>query len=78
MLNELATTGEVIEALGGVPAVAELTGSTYKAVFNWKGFSNFPSKTYLIMTGALAAVGKTAPAALWGMTAAQESERAAS
>ena len=78
MLSELSTTGEVIDALGGVPAVSELTGSTYKAVFNWKGFDNFPSKTYLVMTGALASKGKTAPASLWGMTASQESERAAS
>jgi hypothetical protein len=76
MPSELSTTDDVIDALGGIPAVMELTGSTYKAVFNWKGFSSFPSKTYLVMTDALVALGKTAPASLWGMTASQESEPA--
>ena len=66
-MDELRTTSEVIDALGGNPAVAELTSSTPKAVWNWRGFQTFPSNTYVAMTQALRAKGKTAPATLWGM-----------
>lgn len=72
----LTTTTDVIEELGGTSAVAELTGSTYAAVFNWRGFETFPSKTFLVMEKALAAKGRSAHPSLWGMIAA--SERAAS
>jgi hypothetical protein len=71
-MNELRTTSEVIIALGGNRPVAELTRSTHKAVSNWRGFSKFPSNTYLAMTAALAAKGKTAPASLWGMRESAE------
>jgi hypothetical protein len=66
-MDDLTTTSEVIDALGGNPAVADLTSSTTKAVWNWRGFETFPSNTYVAMTKALAAIGKTAPASLWGM-----------
>lgn len=71
-MDELCTTSEVIDALGGNRPVAELTSSTHKAVSNWRGFPKFPSNTYLAMTAALAARGKTAPASLWGMRAVAE------
>lgn len=64
---ELTTTSEVLDELGGNVPVAELTGSTNKAVSNWRGFDTFPSNTYVAMTEALRARGKTAPASLWGM-----------
>jgi hypothetical protein len=70
----LQTTQEVIEALGGVSAVAKLTGRTYNAAHNWRSFTTFPANTYVTMTVALAAQGKTAPASLWGMV---EPERVA-
>jgi len=66
-MEELSTTSEVMDALGGNLAVAELTGSKPKAVWNWRGFETFPSNTYVAMTEALLAKGKTAPASLWGM-----------
>mgnify|MGYP003439481101 FL=1 len=66
-MSELTTTSEVMDALGGNGAVAELTGSSIKAVWNWRGFETFPSNTYVAMTIALRAAGKTAPASLWGM-----------
>lgn len=66
-MDELKTTSEVMDALGGNIAVAELTSSSTKAVWNWRGFETFPSKTYVAMIGALEARGKTAPATLWGM-----------
>ncbi len=66
-MEELFTTSDVMDALGGNSAVAELTNSTSKAVWNWRGFETFPSNTYVAMTEALRARGKTAPASLWGM-----------
>lgn len=66
-MDQLRTTSEVIEALGGIAAVAALTGRKYTAAHNWLGFEKFPSNTYVALTDALAAKGKTAPASLWGM-----------
>ena len=66
-MEELTTTSEVMDALGGNTVVAELTGSKIKAVWNWRGFETFPSNTYVAMTNALLAKGKTAPDSLWGM-----------
>jgi len=66
--GELRTADEVMDALGGNAGVAELTGSTRKAVSNWRSFNGFPAKFYLVMTAALAGKGKRAPAALWGMS----------
>jgi hypothetical protein len=66
-METLKTTSEVMDALGGNLAVAEITGSKPKAVSNWRRFETFPSKTYLAMTNALLAKGKQAPASLWKM-----------
>ena len=71
-MDEIETTAEVIEALGGNRSVAELTSSTNKAVSNWRGFKTFPSNTYLALIEALHARGKTAPASLWGMKTPEE------
>lgn len=80
--QNLTSAVEVIDALGGTSAVADLTHRKYTAAFNWRSFNAFPPNTYIVMTGALAAIGKTAPASLWGMVAAEarepEQRRAAS
>lgn len=73
-MEELSTTSDVLDALGGNAAVADLTGSKAKAVWNWRKFETFPSNTYVAMKQALLAKGKTAPASLWGM---KQPERAA-
>ena len=72
MGRSLNSTSDVIEALGGIGAVATLTGRKYGAAAQWPHFSSFPSNTYLVLTEALMAKGLTAPAALWGMTAPQD------
>lgn len=74
----LETTEQVIDALGGNGPVAEITASKPNAVSNWRNFRTFPANTYVAMTSALAARGKSAPASLWGMKMAVESERALS
>jgi hypothetical protein len=64
-----ASTSEVIEALGGVAAVAALTGRWPSAVSNWHGIPHFPSNTYVIMRDALLALGHDPPPDwLWDMT----------
>jgi hypothetical protein len=69
-MDELLTSASVIDALGGLAAVASLTGSQYRAVANWKSFNSFPPRTYLVMIEALRVRGFTAPPALWGMVTA--------
>jgi hypothetical protein len=65
----LTTTREVVTALGGTKAVAGLTGRKYSAASNWllESKGQFPPNTYVAMTSALALMGKSAPASLWGM-----------
>jgi hypothetical protein len=73
----LETTSQVMDALGGNGAVEVLTSSKPSAVSNWRGFSTFPSNTYVAMIHALHATGKTAPASLWGMKQPADAESAA-
>lgn len=69
-MTELTTTTEVLRVLGGVAAVAELTGNKVKAVEKWQQFETFPSKTYVALQAALGARGYAAPASLWRMVEA--------
>ena len=64
---ELQTVPDVFEKLGGIDAVAELTGAGYRAAHNWKAAGAFPPKTYIALTNALERVGCKAPPALWNM-----------
>jgi hypothetical protein len=65
-MQVLNTTSEVIEALGGIQAVRELTGRKYTAAHNWLRAKQFPSNTYRKMTSALQDKGLSAPPSLWG------------
>ena len=67
-MRTLGSIEEVIDELGGIKAVAELTKrASPSAVPNWKVRKAFPTDTYAIMKAALAAKGATAPGELWGM-----------
>ena len=66
-MAELATTAEVIESIGGVPAVARLTSRNHDAAERWKYQKHFPPDTYLVMQAELKARGLTAPPSLWRM-----------
>jgi hypothetical protein len=70
----LASTKDVIKALGGSTAVGRLTGRKVQAVSNWAGFSTFPANTFLTMQAALREAGREAPAWLWGMEAKPAAE----
>lgn len=66
-LSKLNTTRDVVTALGGTKAVASLTGRKYSAAANWPLAGKFPANTFVAISSALAAVGKSAPPSLWGM-----------
>lgn len=70
--NQLASARDVVDALGGVGAVAELTRTTYRAAHNWKQRGSFPAKTHVVMVEALRARGLSAAASLWRMVEAAE------
>jgi hypothetical protein len=70
--RELTSTAAVMDALGGTRTVADLTGRTYAAAFNWRSFKTFPADTYVALTAALRGAGCVAPDALWGMVPAQD------
>jgi hypothetical protein len=77
-IETIETAEEVFDALGGNSAVEALTASKPSTVSNWRSFGSFPSNTYVTMTDALRAVGKTAPASLWGMRTPLTADEAAS
>lgn len=68
------TTAEGILALGGIHAVAKLTGQTneagWKNVEGWNRAKQYPSRYFLVMWLELFARGYQAPPSLWGQTVA--------
>jgi hypothetical protein len=53
-MKQLRTAEKVIEALGGLDRVCELTGANLKQAWNWYGRAGtFPSNTYWVMERAL-------------------------
>lgn len=77
-MEELTDARAVVERLGGIKAVAELTQRKYTAAANWPAFNKFPPNTFFVMQEALKERRCKAPASLWGMVAADEQERRAS
>lgn len=67
----LNTIVGVIDILGGVAAVARLTGRGETAVYNWLAYRRFPANLYVVMTGHLPE-GVTASAELWGQEKARQ------
>jgi hypothetical protein len=65
-LRNLTTPREVVEALGGLPAVCRLTKANTKSVYHWTGRAHmFPARTYKKMNDALKKHKAKAPATLW-------------
>lgn len=68
MGRKLTTFDEVADALGGLTALARLTGRKLTAVSNWRCQSGrFPARTYLVIEGALNARGLSAECSLFGL-----------
>lgn len=65
-MEQLTSTSDVIQALGGAHAVARLTGRSYKSVMRWKtARDKFPAVTYLTIQRALTDAGRSAMPSLW-------------
>ena len=63
--TELLTAAEIIEALGGLRKVVNLTGAAYNSVCNWKASNAFPARYFFVMSGALERRDFKASPALW-------------
>jgi hypothetical protein len=64
MNSKLKRPDQVIDALGGTQAVADLFGLRYGVVWNWR-IRGLPADTYAVMQRALAQEHLTAPDGLW-------------
>jgi hypothetical protein len=73
----LDTASDVIDALGGNPAVGKITERNASAVSNWRKFNSFPAVTYVALKAALKAIEHDAPDSLWDMVPAKADEAAA-
>ena len=70
-MKNLLTTRDVVSALGGHAAIAELTGRSYNSASNWNTGTHFPPNTFVLMQRELAKQNKTAPDRLWRMLTKQ-------
>jgi hypothetical protein len=66
-MKTLSSARDIIDRLGGIYAVAELTDAQPKAVWNWQRFDTFPANTFVVMTRALGRRRCKAPATFWRM-----------
>ena len=64
-MRQLRTARDIIDRLGGIYAVAELTEAQPKAVWNWQRFDYFPSDRFVVMTRALKRRRCTASPTMW-------------
>jgi hypothetical protein len=68
MKQDLTTTGDVIDALGGTTAVSKIMGVALAVVSNWRSMERFPAHTFLGLRDALRDAGFAVPEDLWRMT----------
>jgi hypothetical protein len=68
-MKKLHSVDDVVKAMGGRKAVAELTGVTRKAVHVWVLQRSFPSKIYLVLKDALAKLGLEADVSIFSFSA---------
>lgn len=65
--NILETSSQVIDAVGGTTAAAQLADSSPQSVNNWRRSGRLAGDTFLIFSEELKERGLRAPLALWGM-----------
>ncbi|MCK1669408.1 hypothetical protein [Bradyrhizobium sp. 153] len=63
----IKTAAGVIEALGGTVAAARVGETTPQSMTNARTRNRLPYPTFLILTEALSALGKSADPRLWGI-----------
>lgn len=67
-MRRLRTVVDVIDTLGGLDAVCELTEANEKAVCHWISRTKiFPANTYVVMQRKLRKRKASAPDWLWNM-----------
>ena len=67
-MKRLRTVQAVVDALGGLEGICELTDANLKQAWHWVGRAEqFPANTYVVIQRALHARGLEAPARLWSM-----------
>lgn len=65
MRRYLTSFEQVLAAVGGFAAVAQLAGETKSAVSRWRKAGRFPGRFMLRIEAELARKGATAPRHLW-------------
>lgn len=66
-LKPIATASGVIDALGGTTAAAKVAELPPQVMTNARAKNRLPYPSFLIMTEALSALGKSADPRLWGI-----------
>jgi hypothetical protein len=69
-MKTLRSTADIIDALGGIEAMAELTGTSENGVYNWRSGKQFPADTYRLIKDELKEIDADAPDHLWPMRVA--------
>jgi hypothetical protein len=70
--TRLTTFDGVVGAIGGMSALARLTGRRLTAVSNWRHKRGlFPAETYFVITAELARRGFSVERNLWGFEEAE-------
>lgn len=65
-MTHLESARDVIKALGGIPAVAAITGRKTTTISKWQAkFGRFPASSYVLMKNEMDRRGLTAPTSLW-------------
>lgn len=68
----IVSVEQLVDALGGTSAAAELMAVDKRVVSNWKARGRVPAEYFLSLIGALANLGEEADPAIFGMKASVE------
>lgn len=74
-MQDICTIEEVVDAVGGRSAAAELAGLTSpNAVSNWKARGRIPAELFFLFARKLRTVGKRPDPALFGFASVEAAE----
>lgn len=68
----ITSVDQMIDALGGTTAAADLAGIDKRVVSNWRARKRVPAEYFLTLSQALADLGKEADPAIFGIKAPAE------
>ena len=67
----LMSVDDIVCALGGTAAVAELCGVGSSTVSNWRARRRIPAERYLVLSAALTRAGEAASPSVFGLAPAE-------